>query len=248
MTITDGTTVSAAPTKDMTATTATTTGTVPVIAEMAGATADATVETDPDATEVTAVDDEAATSAHVLTPMLSTTAVLNSASSTATVEVPRMTGTGNQSTTSTAGDTTAETTTTTVTFKNAWKELRRAGWFAKPPRRGLDVLYRYVRPGGSADEVQGGDYFLGEQDLVALFNKTHAVRSINAVTALPSEQALPATRPMDGHNKGGFPSSPGAVQRASMSAVCGVDEQVTASVPVIGIETGIISYLAVVKM
>ncbi|KAG1695260.1 hypothetical protein DVH05_020640 [Phytophthora capsici] len=102
-----------APSNDTTTAAATTTRTSPARAKVAGTTANATAEMNPDATEVMAVADETATAVHASMPMLSTTAATNSESSMATAEAPRMTATRNRSTTSVVSDTTAETTTAT---------------------------------------------------------------------------------------------------------------------------------------
>ncbi|KAG4038477.1 hypothetical protein PC123_g25959 [Phytophthora cactorum] len=52
-------------------------------------------------------------------------------------------------------------------FREAWSDLRAAGWFAKPPpRRSLDERYRYVCPGGNPDGEEGEDYFLGKHNLL----------------------------------------------------------------------------------
>ncbi|GMF52974.1 unnamed protein product [Phytophthora fragariaefolia] len=46
-----------------------------------------------------------------------------------------------------------------VNWKSLWRELKKAGWSARPPR-GLEVDYRYVPPGGNATGADGTDYFL----------------------------------------------------------------------------------------
>ncbi|KAL3658040.1 hypothetical protein V7S43_016885 [Phytophthora oleae] len=50
-----------------------------------------------------------------------------------------------------------------IAFKEAWQLLKRDGWQHKPPpRRSLDLQYRYIRPGGDPNGTEGDDYLLGE--------------------------------------------------------------------------------------
>ncbi|KAL3661834.1 hypothetical protein V7S43_013128 [Phytophthora oleae] len=54
-----------------------------------------------------------------------------------------------------------------VAFKGAWDFLRKAGWsHTPPPRRRLDARYRYIRPGGNPDGLEGPDYLLGEASVL----------------------------------------------------------------------------------
>uniref|UniRef100_H3H812 Uncharacterized protein n=1 Tax=Phytophthora ramorum TaxID=164328 RepID=H3H812_PHYRM len=48
-------------------------------------------------------------------------------------------------------------------FKGAWAALKKAGWTSKKPSsKGLDSRYKYIRPGGRHDGVEGADFLLGE--------------------------------------------------------------------------------------
>ncbi|GMF42303.1 unnamed protein product [Phytophthora fragariaefolia] len=52
-----------------------------------------------------------------------------------------------------------------MNWKSRWRELKKAGWSARPPR-GLKVDYRYVPPGGNATGADGTDYFLGTAGVI----------------------------------------------------------------------------------
>ncbi|GMF59122.1 unnamed protein product [Phytophthora fragariaefolia] len=52
-----------------------------------------------------------------------------------------------------------------VNWKSLWRELKKAGWSARPPR-GLEVDYRYVPPGGNATGADGTDYFIGAAGVI----------------------------------------------------------------------------------
>ncbi|GMG17360.1 unnamed protein product [Phytophthora fragariaefolia] len=52
-----------------------------------------------------------------------------------------------------------------VNRKSLWRELKKAGWSARPPR-GLEVDYQYVPPGGNATGADGTDYFLGTAGVI----------------------------------------------------------------------------------
>lgn len=79
-----------------------------------------------------------------------------------------------------------------MNFKDVWKVLRRVGWSYKPSSsRSLDLRYRYVRPGGNPNGINGQDYFLGEEALVGYFNSAYAdeapyVKTGNSVGVLHS--------------------------------------------------------------
>ncbi|KAG1705332.1 hypothetical protein DVH05_004263 [Phytophthora capsici] len=212
MAITDGTMMSAVPTNGMMATTATTTGTVHVIAEVAGTTTDATVETDADGTEVTAAADEAATAARELTPMLSATAVTNSASSTATVEVPRMTATENRNTSSTAGDTTAETTTATSqtlkrrarrTKKTAGPVTRRSAWIREQEKKRVRFVDEQ-EPTAAVTSTLDGDALVNDGRVVAATTvRTEGEQTTpgTATVATRSNEAVTVTIALQRHRQ-----------------------------------------------
>ncbi|KAE9027680.1 hypothetical protein PR002_g10607 [Phytophthora rubi] len=63
---------------------------------------------------------------------------------------------------------------TALDFHSVWRELRAAGWTSKPPRNGLDNMYRYVLPGGSAQGLEGTDFLLGEEAVLSNFAKQAA--------------------------------------------------------------------------
>ncbi|KAG1699798.1 hypothetical protein DVH05_028586 [Phytophthora capsici] len=129
----------------------------------------------PDATEAMAVAHETATAAHALMPMLSTTAATNSASSTATMEVPRMTATRNRSTTSVVSDTTAETTTaTSQTQKRRAKRAKKTtGPATRRSARLREQEQKRVRfiderePTAAVASTPGGDALVSDNVVVA---------------------------------------------------------------------------------
>ncbi|KAE8957568.1 hypothetical protein PR001_g31325, partial [Phytophthora rubi] len=48
-------------------------------------------------------------------------------------------------------------------FKIAWTSLKKAGWTSKKPSTEcLDSRYKYIRPGGKHDGIEGVDFLLGE--------------------------------------------------------------------------------------
>jgi len=48
-------------------------------------------------------------------------------------------------------------------FKSAWAALKKAGWTSKKPStKCLDSRYKYIRPGGRSDGIEGDDFLLGE--------------------------------------------------------------------------------------
>ncbi|KAG3131117.1 hypothetical protein PI126_g20203 [Phytophthora idaei] len=54
-----------------------------------------------------------------------------------------------------------------VAFNDAWVWLRSAGWYSKPPpRRSLDLRFRYIRPGCDPDGQEGVDFLLGEASVL----------------------------------------------------------------------------------
>lgn len=77
-----------------------------------------------------------------------------------------------------------------VSFKDAWKTLRRAGWFSKPPKSGLEQRFRYVRPGGNPNGIEGDDFFQGERALTEFFNKTYLDDVSTAHTAGPTTEGV----------------------------------------------------------
>ncbi|KAE9169441.1 hypothetical protein PF005_g27972 [Phytophthora fragariae] len=48
-------------------------------------------------------------------------------------------------------------------FKIAWTALKKAGWTSKKPStKCVDSRYKYIRPGGKHDGIEGVDFILGE--------------------------------------------------------------------------------------
>ncbi|KAF4148638.1 hypothetical protein GN958_ATG02118 [Phytophthora infestans] len=52
-------------------------------------------------------------------------------------------------------------------FRLIWSEFKKLGWMSKAPlSRGIETRWKYILPGGSANDTVGLDYVLREQAVV----------------------------------------------------------------------------------
>lgn len=58
-----------------------------------------------------------------------------------------------------------------------WPEFKKLGWTPKaPPSRRIETRWKYIVPGGSANDTDGLDYVLGDQAVVDYALKTVSYR------------------------------------------------------------------------
>ncbi|KAG1709385.1 hypothetical protein DVH05_020040 [Phytophthora capsici] len=80
-----------------------------------------------------------------------------------------------------------------MAFQARWRELRREGWSSKRPQ-GLSVGFTYIMPGQSTKGVRGKDFFVGENELMAILDQLDLaeLRQQNSKKPVPNPQVSTA--------------------------------------------------------
>ncbi|KAL3660611.1 hypothetical protein V7S43_014366 [Phytophthora oleae] len=79
-----------------------------------------------------------------------------------------------------------------VEFRRACIKLRQEGWASKPPRPGLDIRYRYIKPGRDVNGEEGVGFLLGEE-AVLQFIASNANETIEEAGAKASAPVGPSS-------------------------------------------------------
>ncbi|ETP14080.1 hypothetical protein F441_10950 [Phytophthora nicotianae CJ01A1] len=85
----------------------------------------------------------------------------------------------------------------TPTWRFIWSQLKASGWTHKlPPASSIETRWKFVPPGGNPFGIEGKDYFLGEDRVLAHYAAVQSTRaqssaiSAKVATVLDWQQQL----------------------------------------------------------